>query len=371
MFDPSERITVDIPEDFDLNEAFGDTPPPSYTFEKPNLLETLEPHRFHSYNSIPRPDAIISVDGNILSTAGNITTIAGQAKAGKSGVVAAILAGALAIPGDTPPDTLGITVKRNDEGKALIHIDSEQSRYDHHRSMMQAIKRTPRKTETDWFYSFNLQLFDVKDRRQKLLQLCEVLSEKHGGIYMIILDGGADFVNDTNELKESNDVVQEFTALAVNYNCPLINVLHFNPGISEKGRGHFGSQLERKSESVIAITKDQDSGISTIEGKRLRNSGNLPPIQFEYDTDLGYHVFIGIKKKVSKEETKEAGLSDLVFQLFPIGTETYTTAELQAQIMEVETVKERTALTRIKNLKDCGLIERDPALNKYTYTNKP
>ncbi len=62
-------------------------------------------------------------------TAGNITVFSGQQKTGKSAVNAALLAGGIA-PKGVPIDTLGFIVAYNQDNKAVLHFDTEQSEYD-------------------------------------------------------------------------------------------------------------------------------------------------------------------------------------------------------------------------------------------------
>lgn len=79
-----------------------------------------------------------------------------------------------------------------------------------------------------------------------------------------------------------------------------MTVLHFNPG-SEKERGHLGSQLQRKSESVLSVTKQPETQESRIQGRFLRNAGEIPEITFQYDKVRGYHV---LTNKVSQQDRR-------------------------------------------------------------------
>lgn len=335
--------------------------PPEPTPEE--QYQALQEYRFSLGNPVEKPEAVISIEGHILATAGNIFTLVGQAKTGKSGVLSAIIAGTLALKGDTGIDLLGFTVKRNIEGKAVIHIDGEQSIYDYHRGVEKAFQRASRTTQPDWFHSYSFLLFDVPQRIAKLKLLCNELSKSHGGIYMIILDGGAEFVEDTNDQKESNQVVRLFHSLAVEHSCPLVNVLHFNPG-SEKGRGHFGSQLERKSETVISVTKTDDE-ISTVEGKLLRHCGKIPNLQFIYDEEKGYHVYHGTKIKEGKSEAKAKKLKELAEVIFSDGEKLFNRTDLGTQIMNTTGLKLRQAENYIKDMVEMEIIKHSEGDKKF------
>ncbi|QMU28776.1 AAA family ATPase [Adhaeribacter radiodurans] len=331
---------------------------------QPQSRSTIEEHfadlqklRFDATKPIKKPEAVISIVGHTISTRGNLTTLAGQAKAGKSGVLSGILVGVMARPGDTP-DTLGLTISPNLEGKCVLHIDGEQSRYDHYRGLMKVLQRASRTTHPEWFHSYNLRELEIHQRRAKLKFLCEHVAKLHGGIHLIILDGGADFVLDINDQKESNEVVKFFETLAIEYECPVVIVLHFNPN-SEKTRGHFGSQLERKSESVIAVAKDNDSEISTIEGKFLRNTGNLPNLQFRFDPEKGHHVYHAFKVKTTKAENKEDALRRLVDEICPDLSRVYTYSEIWKSVETATGLREASAKNRVREMVDKGHLLKD------------
>ena len=60
----------------------------------------------------------------------------------------------------------------------------------------------------------------------------------------------------------------ELMALSTNYNCHILCVLHTNPG-TDKARGHVGSSLQRKAESVLYVHKVEN--ISIVEPQFCRN----------------------------------------------------------------------------------------------------
>lgn len=334
-----------------------------------DIYDHLQQYRFDPNRQIKRPEAFIKVGDNILATPGNIMTIGGPVKAGKSGCVNAILAGTLAAP-KSKIDTLGLSIKTNKDGKAVIHIDTEQSRYDHYHSMMQVVIRAARRSHVpEWLQSYNFQMFDVKDKQRALEYLCKELAQIHGGIHMILLDGGADFVKDTNDLNESSEIVQSFSRLAIQYNCPVLVVLHFNPG-TDKGRGHFGSHLERKSETVISITKDKSSEISTIKGKFLRNSSMFPDLQFKYDQSQGFHVFLGTSQKPDMEAVNIKKLKDLAKYLFKDPTATLTSKQLYEPIMAKYKIQKRAAQDYRKKMVDANIIT-SPNTGYYTLISNP
>lgn len=179
-----------------LNSVFADQDPystilgvnPQQTRQR--QLSVLQKYRFAAEVPIEKPDTIVSVNNQTISTNGNITTLAGPPKAGKSAVIAAILAGAIAPVGSTQTDLLGLSIKPNESNKAVLHVDSEQSQYDHYKGMCRVLERATRDRTPDWFHSYSFRDLEVQARKKALSVLCEELYDKHGGIHIIILDGG-------------------------------------------------------------------------------------------------------------------------------------------------------------------------------------
>ena len=317
------------------------------------LFAELENYVFKASNKVEVPEAILSIDGHIISTPGYITTIVGQSKSGKSGVTNSLIGGAMFSGEDY--DGCGVSIKPNKENKLLLHIDTEQNSYNHHKSLQTALQRANLKTEPEWLKSYRLSTLNIKDKIESIEFLLEVYSLKFGGVHSIFLDGIADLTSSVNNEAECNEIVQRMEDLARKYYCPLICIIHLNPSaISDKGRGHLDSQLQRKSESYIKITKDKESGFSTIEPLLLRNAGNVPNVQFTFDTDKGYHVYCGVAK--SKFEQKKEVLYNLASLVFEDGKLTLRAKEIIERIETIKEVKTRQAEKIKSDMEKEGIV---------------
>lgn len=325
--------------------------------DEKSFIERVESFLFDVYKEIPIPEPVISIEGNTLATAGNLFTIVGQSKSGKTGVISGIIGGSMAIPG-LPIDTVGFNVKRN-EDKLILHVDTEQSNYNHHKACKGILFRTGRSKQPEFFKSVLLRQFSINEKIQATKELLIKYAPQFGGVHLIVIDGIADYVSSPNEEQESIRIVHEFEKLAIEYKCPVIVVLHLNPSSQEKSRGHLGSQLERKSETVLSITKEKESEISTIESKFLRNAGNVPMIQFKYDTDKGYHVTCGIKNGSQKTDRINAELREYAIAIFENGKKKITYSDLVQICTKEFAVKERSAKDKIALMKSLNIIENE------------
>lgn len=320
------------------------------------IIRELEKCRVYTGMTLTKPVPIIAIKGETISTAGNLTGIIGASKAGKSAIIQAGLAGCFNSEGKEC-DTLGLEVLPSD-GKLVLHFDTEQSIYDHHRGLKSALKRGGLETEPKYFKSFNITGRDVSWCKEALTSAGNYYGNQFGGIHSIWLDGPADFLTSVNDEKESNAFVLDLLMFARHHQCPVISTLHFNPDSNTKGRGHLGSAFERKCQSVISVTKSEPDGVSKYEPLKglLRSSGGVQPFTFQYSVQDGYHVSRGFT--LNKKEAERQEQFDDMWNLFDGGSVSHTYSELVSLVMNLYDIKNNSAKKRITALTKRGTIEK-------------
>lgn len=326
---------------------------------------------------IPAPVPVIQYGSAIISTAGNITMIGGQAKSGKTAVFNAWLAGAITpfrLSGQFPTahsiDTLGATVKPS-EGGLVLHIDTEQSRYDHQKGLRRVMERARCSGQPPFFRSFNVRGLAPSEQLQLIESVLQTLPDAIHGVHSIWWDGCGDSVSDPNDAEESGDLIRWMESLVMTYNCPLFTILHHNAGSeSEKGRGHLGSGLERKAESVISVVKSKADDFSEIKAYRLRNAGRIEPVAFQWSDEVGYHVTMGGEREpeLTREDHRRLWDIELLKVLFSDPKEAKSYSEIVEFIMRESMVKERAAKDRVSKMIRQGLIEKRNDNSKVSYT---
>jgi hypothetical protein len=265
-----------------------------------NMADACEVYRITSHTPIAKPVPVITINDEIISTEGNLTTISGASKSGKSAFTSILLAGAISTDGLI--DGLEfVNVLPNVHKKAVIHIDTEQAKHKHQNNLLSVLKRANMEDDCDYLLSYNIRQLEIAQYTEITTQICERALRKCGGIHLMVIDGIADFIKDVNDAEQSTAIVKYFEELAIKYQTPIIVIVHTNPG-SDKERGHLGSQCQRKCESLLMVKTE--GNISFIEPKLLRmaGKGNIPAIQFMYDKDKGYHVGCGIKTEIAVDK---------------------------------------------------------------------
>ena len=283
-------------------------------------------------------------------------------KTGKSAVLSAIIAAAIAPPG-RQGDFFGFEVPTT-EG-IVFHFDCEQSPKDHHRLIDIAVRKRAGLDEIPpTLVSHSFLHIPIEDR-WNACELAATQLQQVGPIRMVIFDGGADFLKKLNDEETSFEMVRTMHSFAVRHSCLVIIVIHENPGgEGGKTRGHFGTEVWRKSQSCIGVKKGTD-GISSIFGKFLR-SGDWPESEahfFRYCPEAGMHISTEdptAERRASKAETKQEKKRDEMVSLanrsMTAPVMTYTA--LEAAIAKNIGKSERTAQTRIKELVSAGIISK-------------
>lgn len=317
----------------------------------------LESLRFRPERAVQRPKPTASIQGEMIMTKGNITTIVGQAKAGKSAVIQAGLAGSINRERNEI-DTLGIVFTPSD-GRAVLHIDTEQSVWLNDEKSNLILKRAQLDQMPEYFVSIRIRGLSVREANETLDKAVRVYGDKFGGIHSIWIDGPGDFVTSVNDDTECDQFERKLSRIAGENDCPVICILHYNPGSDTKGRGHLGSILSRKSESVISVKKDGNTSVIEPHNNELRSSGGFQPIAFQFSESAGYHVSIGTAE--TKESRADAEYKNLLRSLWVFtekGNLSKSAADLWQFFEDTEAVKKVTAIKRVKKLQKDGVLEQ-------------
>lgn len=317
------------------------------------------------FNNPPAKAQVIISAGDVpLGTQGNLFGITGGEGTGKSNYVAAMVAGCICSP-DAGIDTLGIEVTANNKQKAVLLYDTEQSEVQLFKNATKLLTRAKQRDKPEEFKAFCLTGMSRKERLNAIVQSMDKFYYQYGGIQLVVIDGIADLVKSANDEVESVAVIDELYRLAGIYNTCILCVLHFVPN-GLKLRGHLGSELQRKAATILSIEKDDEPAVSVVKALKVRDGSPLdvPLMLFAWDKAAGMHTYKGEKPREEKEKRKEKELVNVARELF--GKQTNLTyIDLCEQLQQILDVKERTAKSYIRFMRERDIIIKDPSNQSY------
>jgi ABC-type dipeptide/oligopeptide/nickel transport system ATPase subunit len=323
-------------------------------------MAILKPCEIDFNNPPIQAEMIISMNGVPLGTQGNLFGITGGEGTGKSNYVGSLIAGTIR-DASFSIDTLGATILPNTANKAVLLYDTEQSEVQLYKNISGILKRGKLTAMPDYFKAYCLTSMSRKERLQAIVQSMDKFYYQFSGIQMVVIDGIADLVRCANDEAESIGVIDELYRLAGIYKTCIICVLHFIPN-GMKLRGHLGSELQRKAAAILSIEKDESPQISVVKALKVRDGSPLdvPLIQFSWNKEMGRHTYLGEKTKEEKEKRKEIELTAVARTIF--GKQRYCTyVDLCEQIQSILDVKERTAKSYIRFMREREIILKDPS----------
>ncbi|HUZ57892.1 MAG TPA: AAA family ATPase [Hanamia sp.] len=326
-------------------------------------FDDFEQYRITKEKHVEDPPATITIGGSRVAAPGNTTPITAEGKGGKTAFTCVCIAGAISTTGDID-GFKGLFVKPNPEGKAVIHLDTEQSEADQQFNLKTILKRAAIESTPDYYHSYNIRTIPLKKYEGFVNSICELCNQRYNGIHLIVVDGAADFITSVNDEAEANAIIFYFTTIAVKYNCPVLLVIHLNENAGKNNdtmpRGHVGRQAVRKGYCQLNITKESD--VSTLQVLRARKAGcnDAPLICYQYSKEKGYHISvdpetIATEKQTEKDQANFRKIENLANEIFR-APNAWNHKESISKIMKQTSKTESTAKRYLNNMLGWDMI---------------
>lgn len=256
----------------------ADAPPESKTI-KDIAFESLIPQGIE----IPKPEEVFGLNGKPIFTKKSISTLIGKAKSGKTTVTAWVVAQLI------------------NQGLSVAWFDTEQGLYYGSRTQYWVLNIAGlQRSENLSFY--DLKIHDAPTRAEIIE---EILKDSNPDL--VIIDGSRDLVFDINSPEESTIISGQFMRWAEIYDCHIMTILHTNKG-SDHARGHLGTELINKSESVIMVTLNKDENNRIECTPEFTRSEPFAPFAFDRDDRGIPHIIedfesITVSNNIKKKES--------------------------------------------------------------------
>ena len=271
---------------------------------------------------------ILRVHGSAIGTLGNFSASIGKAKSKKTFNVSAIVAAAL-----KNGTVLQYAAELPENKQKILYVDTEQSPY-HCQKVMKRIVRMaglPLNEEPD-----NLEFLSLRRHTPEIrIAVVEEAIYHTENLGLVIIDGIRDMVYDINSPSESTKIISKLMQWTDERQIHIHTILHQNKA-DENARGHIGTELNNKAETVLEVAKDKlDGNISTVQAIHIRamdfqpfafriNEDALPELVDDYSFQKGkgeskFFDYSELKEEQHREaleatfsESEQYGYSDLI-----------------------------------------------------------
>lgn len=295
--------------------------------ENANIEKQLEKFKVNVSDDVPMPEIVLSfcdVNGynkRMVMTRENISCVTAQAKVGKTFLIKLIVSAVL--KKETFQNRL---LSELPEGRdKILYIDTEQSKY-HVRLALSHIKELIGEDSDHLLNRIDVYQFDAISTPKRYEYVKWLIYNTKPDF--VIIDGISDLSLNTNDLKESDELVTNLRIWATENNCHICNVIHQNPNdIQTKMKGHLGTKLQDKSEIVIGVSVDKDNENNRIVQSLA--SRNRKPEPFEFTiTEEGLPEINQNEVTTNKLTGRKSSKTDKPnFELYQILTAIYSKKE--------------------------------------------
>ena len=236
--------------------------------------------------------SVLMVDDSTIGTLGNFSASIGKAKSKKTFNVSAIAAAAL-----KNGTVLHYRACFPEGKRKILYVDTEQGK-NHCQIVLNRILKLaglPKDCDADNLTMLALRKYSPEVR----LAITEEAIGMIPDLGLVIIDGIRDFIHDINSPGESTDVISKFMQWTDDRQIHIHTILHQNKG-DENARGHIGTELNNKAETVLLVEKDKSNGdISNVSAMHIR-AMDFEPFAFRINDNALPELIEGYRPEAKK-----------------------------------------------------------------------
>jgi hypothetical protein len=237
------------------------------TYSEDQLRTMLNDAKLNTKVGEIAPQKCLSIVSNhqstIMGTLGNFSLIIGKPKSRKTFFVSLLVASVFddkrineKIEGSLPANQ-----------NRILYFDTEQAQF-HVQKAINRISRIVNIKETSNLESYCLRRFSPEER----LTLIEFAIKNTSNLGLVVIDGLRDLITSINNEEQAIRLSCKLLKWSEEKNIHIIGVLHENKG-DNNARGHIGTELVNKAETVLTVAKQKGNNkISIVSPKYCRES---------------------------------------------------------------------------------------------------
>ena len=234
------------------------------SFSDVELESYLSKGEIKATDKITVPPKILFVGDCTIATFGNFSASTGKAKSKKTFNISAMVAAAV-----TNSTVLNYRACLPEGKRNILYFDTEQSKFHCHSVLERIYKLSGLSLQED---DPRLMFWGLREYTPKLrIAVIDYALRKYDEVGLVIIDGLRDLMYDINNGKEATDVMTVLMAWTSVYELHIHTVLHLNKN-DNNPRGHIGTELENKAETVLIISKNtMNNSVSEVKPMHMRD----------------------------------------------------------------------------------------------------
>ena len=234
------------------------------SFSDEELESYLSKGEIKATDKITIPPKILFVGDCTIATFGNFSASTGKAKSKKTFNISAMVAAAV-----TNSTVLNYRAGLPEGKRNILDFDTEQSKFHCHSVLERIYKLSGLSLKED---DPRLMFWGLREYTPKLrIAVIDYALRKYDEVGLVIIDGLRDLMYDINNGKEATDVMTVLMAWTSVYELHIHTVLHLNKN-DNNPRGHIGTELENKAETVLIISKNtMNNSVSEVKPMHMRD----------------------------------------------------------------------------------------------------
>lgn len=226
---------------------------------------------------IAQPIPLITIQGKIILNENSFITLSGLPKSRKTTIQQFMIASCI-----TGQNFLGIQANLSKTDKFIL-IDTEQSNYDFYRQNKFLKKLIKKNKNPANFSAYLFREFDPEVTLQAIYQIVETQKPK-----ILFIDNLTELCNDPNNIVEAKKVIQLLKKMTAKFNMGIVCLLHLGKS-NNFTLGNLGSYSDRASQSVLKVTIDKETDITTLDCVMLRSDAHFDPISIQFNKETGIY----------------------------------------------------------------------------------
>lgn len=332
-----------------------------------DLHQKLLLYEIKASDKIPAPEVALKIDNAIIGTLGNILSIIGKAKSRKSFFIG------MAVSASVAKENV-ISVLTNElphSQRNVLYFDTEQGKY-HVQKALKRICTITGVSEPTNLNTYGLRALNPIERAE----LIEYAIYNTPNLGIVFIDGIKDLITSINDEEQATMIVSKLMKWSEEKNILIVTVLHQNKG-DNNARGHIGTELNNKAETVLSVSKSTENEmVSIVQAEMCRN---IEPESFAFEIDQNGIPYISDyvandkpSKKLTKKELFDLYKYDIVTDIFATSTELgigygQLLDHFKRSFLNKsnETIGDNNAKDYIKDLIELSYVLKSQSDNKY------